>query len=179
VKRIGGNETIKINVRFIAATNKNLEQLITEKCFREDLYYRLSTAILNLPPLRERREEIIHLANHFLSSIPNPAFQSMSLSAETIEFLQAYDWPGNIRELKSTIQYSAAIAGSPVINPTDLPRKLAGEIKMSSKGNLRQEMEADLIMRILRECSNKKQAAEMLGISRATLYNKIKEFGLK
>ncbi len=179
VKKIGSDKILNVNVRFITATNKNLENLIKEGDFREDLYYRLSTAVINIPPLREQKDEIMLLASHFLSSIRNPSHSAMTLSPETAELFIRYRWPGNIRELKSTIQYSAAITESSVIDIEDLPRKLLETMHPVSKGNLRQNMEIELIIRTLKDYdNNKSKAAEMMGISRATLYNKLKEFGI-
>ncbi|QEN09512.1 sigma-54-dependent Fis family transcriptional regulator [Oceanispirochaeta crateris] len=177
VKRIGSDKIIKVDVRFIAATNKDLDALIAGKKFREDLYYRLNTAILQIPPVRERRNEVLLLAKHFLSRCKNNSKTAFSLSPQTVDFLLRYDWPGNVRELKSTIQYAAAIAGSSVIEIDDLPRKITHSLKQGTRGNLHQEMEEELICKTLKECdNNKKQAAALLGISRATLYNKLREY---
>jgi DNA-binding NtrC family response regulator len=177
VKRIGGDKIIKVDVRFIAATNKNLDELMSKGLFREDLYYRLSTAIIHIPPLRERREDILSLTDHFLSVIKKKSLRNISISQEAKEFFLNYQWPGNVRELKSTLQYAAAISGSSVIGIEDLPRKLTLTGTAGLRGSLHKEMEAELILRILKENgNNKKRAAELLGISRATLYNKIKEY---
>lgn len=177
VKRIGSDQLIKIDVRFIAATNKDLDVLMAGNKFREDLYYRLNTAVIHIPPLRDRRDEILQLAKHFLNWSNTDTKPLLSLSSKTIEFMLRYDWPGNVRELKSTIQYAAAVAASSTIQMEDLPRKLTDSIKIGTKGNLHHEMEEELIESTLRTCNNnKKKAAELLGISRATLYNKLREY---
>lgn len=179
IKRLGGSKELDVDVRFIAATNKDLDSMMAEKVFREDLYYRLSTAVITIPPLRARKETILTLAEYFLNQSCSTSLQKAIFAPETIDFLIAYDWPGNVRELKSTVQYAYAVAASPLISVNDLPRKLTESSLSHTAGNLHQEMEQDLIVRILKECNNnKKKSAEILGISRATLYNKIREYGL-
>ncbi|MDC7232855.1 MAG: sigma-54 dependent transcriptional regulator [Spirochaetales bacterium] len=179
IKRLGGNSELEVDVRFIAATNKDLDTMMAEKIFREDLYYRLSTAVITIPPLRERKETILQLTEHFLNQCSGDSIRKQTLSPDVSDFLVSYDWPGNVRELKSTVQYASAVASSPMISLDDLPRKLTDAIRPRTSGKLHQEMEEDLIKRVMKECgNNKKRTAEILGISRATLYNKIKDYNL-
>lgn len=179
VKRIGGNQVIKVDVRFIAATNKNLEEMIRLNTFREDLYYRLNTAVLYIPPLRERKNEILGLAKFFLDSFGTDTFPAFSLGPDVESFFLSYNWPGNIRELKSVLQYAAAITTSSQIGMQFFPSKITTSVPPREKKSLHQEMEEELILKVLKECgNNKQQAAKTLGISRATIYNKLREFGL-
>ena len=179
IKRIGSSQTMIVDVRFITATNKKLEKMLEEKTFREDLYYRLNTAILKLPPLRERRDEIIPLARHFLETIQNPNYPNYYLLESTTEILEKYSWPGNIRELKSTIEYAAAVSKSAQITLKDLPHRISDFKSNDIPTSRHQQMEKDLIINSLAICNNNKsKAAVHMGISRATLYNKIKEYGL-
>jgi len=120
--RVGGNATIKANVRIVAATNRNLEQAIAAKEFREDLYYRLNVVGIHLPPLRARIEDIPLLAEYFLSRIANQQHRPLlQLSGEAIKVMQAYPWPGNVRELQNTMQRACVLAASDVLLPKDLP----------------------------------------------------------
>jgi DNA-binding NtrC family response regulator len=119
---VGGNNTIRTNVRIVAATNKNLEAEILAKMFREDLFYRLNVVGLHLPPLRSRREDITLLAEYFLKRIAAQKHKpQLQLSTEAAEVLESYPWPGNVRELENTIQRAAVLATSDVLLPKDLP----------------------------------------------------------
>jgi DNA-binding NtrC family response regulator len=120
--RVGGNATLKSNVRIVAATNRNLEEAITKKEFREDLYYRLNVVGIHLPPLRARSEDIPLLAEYFLSRIAQKQHRPLlQLSGEAIKVMQAYPWPGNVRELQNTLQRACVLATSDVLLPKDLP----------------------------------------------------------
>ncbi|MBN2323980.1 MAG: sigma-54-dependent Fis family transcriptional regulator [Spirochaetes bacterium] len=178
IRRIGGDKTVSIDVRFIAASNKNLEELITKRRFREDLYYRLNAVTFSLPPLRERRDDIPLLAKFFLKHFSNNSHVK-SLDEEVLNVFKAYEWPGNIRQLKNTINYAAAIATKDSITTEDLP-PLFLEVKRSNDDlNLREITEKSIITRTL--CNNnynKKKTAEMLRMSRRTLYNKIEKYGI-
>lgn len=181
IRRIGGTATISIDVRFITATNKVIPNLISENKFRDDLYFRINTAVLNLPPLRERKEDIPLLAEYFIfMNRSKPKTTEKELSMEVLGFFLEYSWPGNIRELKNVIDYVMAVSKSAVINPHNLPPYLFSEtnppieLKESSSG------EQEKIEQILNETKyNKKKAAELLGISRKTLYNKLNKYGIK
>jgi len=120
--RVGGNATIKADVRIIAATNKTLEQEVTKKQFREDLFYRLNVVRIHLPPLRQRREDIRLLAEYFLKKIAtHKHLPQLTLSAEAVRVLEEYPWPGNVRELENTIQRACVLAASDVLLPKDIP----------------------------------------------------------
>jgi two-component system nitrogen regulation response regulator GlnG len=120
--RVGGNATIKADVRIIAATNKTLEQEVTKKQFREDLFYRLNVVRIHLPPLRQRREDIKLLAEYFLKKIAtHKHLPQLTLSAEAVRVLEEYPWPGNVRELENTIQRACVLAASDVLLPKDIP----------------------------------------------------------
>lgn len=178
IRRVGGNKTIKVKVRFIASTNKNLEQLITEKNFREDLYYRLNTVTLKLPPLRERRGDIQCLATYLLKHAALGGDKPEKiLSEDAMKLLLEYDWPGNIRELKNILNYAAALTERTVIEVRDLPPAFLNKISAPSDLNIRYKMEKDLIIEILEKYNfNKKKTAEELNMSRKTLYAKMEKY---
>ncbi len=186
IKRVGGTETIKIDVRIIAATNKNLEELVAEKKFREDLFYRLNVVTIHLPPLRERPEDIELLAEHFLNKFATENNKPVPhLSKEALELLKRYNWPGNVRELENVIERAVTLAQRPLILPEDLPRRIRQEQSPpSSVGFLPSkiplsELEKIYIKKVLEETGgNKKKAAEILGIDRRTLYRMAARYGL-
>ncbi|MGB9698384.1 MAG: sigma-54-dependent transcriptional regulator [Thermodesulfobacteriota bacterium] len=186
IKRVGGTETIKIDVRIIAATNKNLEALVAEKKFREDLFYRLNVVTIHLPPLRERLEDIELLAEHFLNKFATENNKPVPhLSKEALELLKRYNWPGNVRELENVIERAVTLAQRPLILPEDLPRRIRQEQAspatvgfLPSKIPL-SELEKIYIKKVLEETGgNKKKAAEILGIDRRTLYRMAARYGL-
>jgi transcriptional regulator with GAF, ATPase, and Fis domain len=128
--RVGGNATIRSNVRIVAATNRNLEQSIAKKEFREDLYYRLNVVGIHLPPLRARTEDIPLLAEYFLSRIATQQHRPLlQLSSEAIKVMESYPWPGNVRELQNTLQRAVVLATSDVILPKDLPLGQVGGVE--------------------------------------------------
>lgn len=185
VRRIGGNAQIPINVRFIAATNQDLPAKIANGEFREDLYFRLNAAIVEVPPLRERQEDIPQLVGYFLDDFARQHGKEVrELDRAVMERFRSYRWPGNVRELKNTISYGVAIADGPTIGVDDLPPSLRerdaprASAGAAPKGRT-QELERDLISRTLDECKwNKKRAAELLGISRKTLYAKMARYDI-
>jgi two-component system, NtrC family, response regulator AtoC len=178
IRRIGGNETIKVDVRLIASTNRDLARLIEEKRFRQDLYYRLNAAILKLPPLRERRDDIPLLVEHFLDLFSREnAKQTPTVSDAAMARFLDYGWPGNVRELKNTINYAATMSLSGAIHLEDLPASLMEAKCPDFEDSMLEEAEKRLILRTLKETgNNKKKAAEVLSISRKTLYNKLKKY---
>jgi DNA-binding NtrC family response regulator len=185
IKRVGGNEPLKIDVRIVAATNKNLEGLVEEKKFREDLFYRLNVVSLNLPPLRERAEDIQLLADHFLRKFAEENKKAISqISPEAMDLLLAYGWPGNVRELENVIERSVTLSHHSVILPEDLPRRIRAEKKQDLAQALPShlplaELEKIYIQKILEETGgNKKKAADILGIDRRTLYRMAARYGL-
>jgi DNA-binding NtrC family response regulator len=181
LRRVGGKETFRVDVRFIAATNKDLGGLTAESKFRSDLLYRLNAAILYLPPLRERREDIVPLAKRFITDYgkENGRPERRTISPQVLEVLTSYDWPGNIRELKGAIYYACAVSEGPEIQISDLPELISRVIRRKPGANPLETAEIACIARTLREEGNNKvHAAERLSISRSTLYKKINQYGL-
>ena len=177
IKRVGGTESIKVDVRIIAATNQPLEPLIKSGKFREDLFDRLNVVTITLPPLRERKEDIPFLANHFLQKFSEENHKDIShLSPEALEILNRYSWPGNVRELEHTVERAVIFSIHPMILPEDLPKKLfeeskAPEILIPEKPLSLRELEKRYALKVLQETGgNKKKASEILGIDRVTLY---------
>jgi len=203
-ERVGGNETIHVDVRVIAATNHDLEQLVAEGNFRSDLYYRLSGFTIKLPPLRERGDDIDLLANHFLHKYNREfGMEVTAISPEAMKRLRNYDWPGNIRELESVIKQSLLRAAGHMLLPEFLPEKLGGQagtiqqrqgdtfdirafvskqLELGSDDLYAETMhnvERELLTSVLRHTGgNQLQAASILGISRVTLRNKIRSLGI-
>jgi two-component system response regulator AtoC len=179
VKRVGGTENLKVDVRVIAATNKDLSQLVVEKKFREDLFYRLSVVTLLLPPLRERREDIQLLSDHFLRKYAEANDKPISrISPEAMELLMGYDWPGNVRELEHAIEHSVTLTSNPTVLPEDLPPKIRGLGLQGSPLTMRSVI-THHIQQVLRLAKwNKKLAAQLLGIHRRTLYRISKRYGI-
>ncbi len=180
IKPVGASKSIKVDVRVIAASNERIEDRVKEKTFREDLYYRLSVIPLEIPPLRERREDIPLVAEHFLrmALAKRSSKIEVKISPEVLDIFMAYNWPGNVRELESVIEQVIALSDGGLIVSDQLPEKLL-EAKDESR-NLRTfvyQKEKLHIDKILREAgSDKKKAAKILGIDLATLYRKIDRF---
>ena len=180
IRRIGGSRNIHVDVRFIAATNKDLPGLIGKQTFRQDLYYRLNATILHLPALRERKDDIPLLALHFLAEFAKVhATNATHLSSDLVARLHQHPWPGNIRELKNIINYAATIATADAIAVDDLPPHFTRLTPAVRTSNIREDMERDLILSTLKKVNyNKKKAAELLDMSRKTLYNKIDKYSI-
>ncbi len=180
IRRLGGKEVRRVDVRFIAATNKDLRTLMDEGKFREDLFYRMNAAMIQIPPLRNRRGDIPLLAHHFLAEHAegNPlALKRMDPSV--MEMLSGYGWPGNIRELKNVLNYAATISNRGLIAIQDLPPYFLAEPLRADNSNPREIIERNLILEALRKTNyNKKKSAEMLNLSRRTLYNKMEKYGI-
>lgn len=178
--RIGGVEKIKINARVITATNKNLEELIKNNGFRSDLFYRINIFPIELPPLRERKEDIPELIQYFLGK-----FGNKSISNNAKKHLIEYDWPGNVRELVNIIERASIIADSS-IEVEHLPINITGETKSNNiyeipdEGINLEEVEKKLILAAIKKAGgNKSNAAELLGITRRKLYSMMERFGLE
>jgi len=183
-ERVGAEETIKVDVRIIAATNQNLPQAIREKRFREDLFYRLNVVNLELPPLRERREDIPLLAQYLLRKHGRLNKQVEGISKEALDCLISYSWPGNIRELENTIERAVILAKEPLIKKEDLSLP-SGDIVSLDKASFSlgskslRKVERNLLATVLEETKwNLSKAAQILEISRTTLYSKIKKHKL-
>ncbi|HOG06795.1 MAG: sigma-54 dependent transcriptional regulator [Syntrophales bacterium] len=182
-ERVGGNQTIRVDVRFIAATNKNLMEMVRQGTFREDLYYRLNVFSVHLPPLRERKEDIPLLAAHFLERAGHP----VRLAEDTLQILTAHAWPGNVRELQNTLERAAVLAENGLITPSLLPGHLTGAIlsqviqppdasQPKSIDERIDEVEKGLIIEALNRSGGVQvKAAELLGINQRSLWHRIKK----
>lgn len=202
--RLGGNDTIKTDVRIIAATNKNLEEEVSRRLFREDLFYRLNVVRLHLPPLRQRVEDIRPLAEYFLQKVAmQKRLPLLQLSEEAIRVLEAHDWPGNVRELENTLQRACVLAMSDVLLPKDIPLGPAGGAERpaapAAEGATSVAAAIDLLLAaataegtellpwLEREFTlhamkitkgNQVRAAKLLGVTRSTLRKRVERFGI-
>lgn len=187
IERVGGTKTVSLDVRVIAATNRNLESMIQEGTFRSDLYYRLNVVPLNIPPLRERKDDIILIARNIMEKFKNDNDETVPLSSDVIRILQNYDWPGNIRELQNALEHASVVRSTNKIEVADLPKYLTLdkyndiEIKQFKTYNLKEHIEViekELIGESLkRNNNNKSKAINELGISRRTFYEKLNKYG--
>ena len=183
-QRVGGNEPIDVDVRIIAATNKDLKKAVADGSFREDLFYRLNVIPVTLPPLRERKEDIPLLVEHFLDRLEAEMKKRVKVSPEAMGALLAHDWPGNVRELRNVLERGAVVAQGDVIKPADLglapaPVRAPGANAPGEPVSL-EEVEKRHISEVLGPTGgNVSQAARLLGIDRVTLYNKIRKFQLR
>jgi len=180
-ERVGGEETLEVDVRVIAATNKNLTEEMKNGTFREDLYYRLNVIPIFVPPLRERRDDIPFLASHFLQRFSQERKKKViSFSPEVMEIILAHSWPGNVRELENIIDHAIIVAKQDKILLKDLPQYLLLKPLPTQEFATLQDYEKNLILRTLQETNwNKHKAAKRLNINRSTLYGKMKRYGLK
>lgn len=179
-ERVGGEETLEVDVRVVAATNKNLVEEMKRGTFREDLYYRLNVIPIFVPPLRERRDDIVPLASHFLKKFSQEKGKKINdFSPEVMEIFLAHSWPGNVRELENVIEHAVIIAKRDEIAIKDLPQNLLQK-SIAVEGLITlQDVEKDLILKTLKEMNwNKHKAAKKLKINRSTLYGKMRRYGL-
>jgi PAS domain S-box-containing protein len=187
IERIGGNKSIKVDVRIIAATHQNLRKMVDEGKFREDLFYRLNVININIPPLRERKDDILHFAKAFLNNLNKKYKKEVELSNEAIECLMSHRWPGNIRELKNIIEGAFAISDNNIIDLSHLPSNIVtnSKISRSISGNKKfNELMADYEKQIILDClrqnnNNCNRTAEELGIHRSTLYKKLDKLNIQ
>jgi two-component system response regulator HydG len=184
---LGSSRTVTVDIRVIAATNKDLAAEVKAGRFREDLFYRLNVVPLTVPPLKDRREDIPLLADHFLAIFKEKNRKFLkAISGKALDLLVRYDWPGNVRELENCIERAVILARDEVIVPADLPPQIhmqsevAGEAALGLPyGISLDEMEKVLILKTLEETGgNRTRTAEILGINRRTLQNKLKDYGL-
>jgi two-component system response regulator HydG len=186
IRRLGDNKPINVDARIIAATNQDLKSFIDEKRFREDLYYRLNVARFELPPLRERKEDIAPIVECFLGKYGKKMGRQASLGPGVMDYLLSYDFPGNIRELENLIEQGVALAQDGQIHLSDIVPKSNGNSSSSlhpgrqSLADIVQDVERDAIVRALRRVGgNKERAAELLGLSPTTLWRKMKRLQLE
>lgn len=181
LERVGGEETITVDVRIIVATNQNLEEMVKAGSFREDLYYRINVISIDLPPLREREEDIPLLAHYFLELFSRKNKKEIKgIDNDVYRLLIDYEWPGNIRELENTMERAVVIVRGNMIRREDLPATLQKADEDSpAGGNSLREHEKSLIIKVLTEKNyNISQTARKLGITRSTLYGKMKKLGI-
>jgi len=184
-RRVGGTELIKIDVRIITSSNKDLEQEVKKGSFREDLFYRLNVITIYLPRLKERKEDIPLLVDHMLTKYGLESGRGKkSMSQEALDLLMKYDWPGNIRELENVIERLVILCKDKVIRPEYLPQNIKkepeGELSIFFPNKPLEEIEKQYIYEVLKENDwNKSKSAKILGIERMTLYSKINKYNLK
>ncbi|NUM74103.1 sigma-54-dependent Fis family transcriptional regulator, partial [candidate division KSB1 bacterium] len=185
-ERVGGNELVKVDVRVISATNKDLEEAVRTNEFREDLFYRISVFPIKLPPLRDRREDIPLLAAHFIDKFARQESKEVEgIAPDALELLMAYNWPGNVRELENAIERAVVLSSTREITPKDLPNTVRsiGEKRIYESDNtlsswIEKLEEEALRNALLENGGNISQTAKKLGIGRATIYRKAKKYGL-
>ena len=185
-ERVGGAKTLQVDVRLVAATNKDLKKLVSEGKFRDDLFYRLSVVAVDLPLLRERRDDIPLLVKSFLDEFSREnGKQVRELTPEAMNLLLAYDWPGNVRELRNAIEQMVVLARGERLTVRDVPAAIRGaadltKINVVRGGMTVEDAERQLIVQALKETNgNRTKAAQRIGISRRTLHRKLKEYGLE
>jgi len=176
ITRVGGNEEIKVDVRVISATNRNLRTMVKQGKFREDLYYRLNVVTIDLPLLKDRREDILPLAEHFLKKYTEENNKSIKkFSPEVVKFMLNYSWPGNVRELENMIERGVILSKKNSITLDELPQDIIHPTPV--EGKTIEAVERNHIINVLEEAKgNISKAAKILGIRRMTLYNKLKKY---
>jgi DNA-binding NtrC family response regulator len=189
LERVGGQQTLKVDVRVIAATNKDLPAEVAAGRFREDLYYRLAVVLVHAPPLRERKEDIPELADRFLAeACERNGRRAMRFARESYLVLQGHDWPGNVRELRNLVERMAILCDGPELRPDEVAAVLPGARKPredrfregASFHQLVEEAEREIILAALaRNGENVSETARALGLERSHLYKKMKGLGLK
>ncbi|HZU44204.1 MAG TPA: sigma-54 dependent transcriptional regulator [Terriglobales bacterium] len=184
IRPVGSTKRIPINVRILAATNRDLEQAVAQGTFRRDLFFRLNVLSLRIPPLRERRQDIPVLAQHFLERLTRNSGQEKTLSDEAMKAMLAYDWPGNVRELENCLDRASAMSSGPVLHVADLPASVhSAQVQAPTNGESTSkivpiaEMEKQTILTTIDQLNGDKlMAARLLGIGKTTLYRKLKEY---
>jgi transcriptional regulator with PAS, ATPase and Fis domain len=174
--RLGGTRPVRVNVRVIAATNRDLDAAVAQGNFRADLYYRLNVFDIHLPPLRERRDDILPLAAGFLRECPGVTAE---LTREAMEALRRHDWPGNVRELRNVLERALIMCDGPFIDAEHLCLRARKDVSLSNITNL-ETLEKKAVERAMRDADgNKARAAKQLGISRMQLYTRLRKFGFE
>ncbi|MGE5247543.1 MAG: sigma-54 interaction domain-containing protein [Verrucomicrobiota bacterium] len=186
IKRVGGSETLLTDVRVVAATNRNLREEVGRKTFREDLYFRVGAIAVSVPPLRDRREDIAPIAQHFLSEMaggrPGPL---PALSSDALDALQSHDWPGNVRELRNAIQRAVVLAEGPQLLAADFA--FLGQAATADEGTpeldglsrWEKAERANIVAEMSRQGGNKTRTARSLGIAKSTLFEKLKRYRIR
>jgi len=178
--RVGGTQPMEADFRVIAATNRSLEQAIREGCFREDLYYRLNVVAFDMPPLRQRKQDIPLLAEHFLQRFTQEAHRPIDkISREAMDEMMLYDWPGNVRELQNAIERAVVVSKNRRIAPEDLPIVCRAPETAAGRHSLEQLEKAHILQTLNEHEWNIAHSARVLGIDRSTLYSKIKRYALQ
>jgi DNA-binding NtrC family response regulator len=173
--RVGGTKAVGVDVKFLSATNKDIKSEMEKGNFRSDLYYRISTLTLSIPPLRARKEDIPLLVDHTIQL--NPVFKNKKFDPEALEIFLEYAWPGNVRELQNVVHRTLLLSKNDVIEPHELPADLSPNPKVS--GRRLEDVEREHILRVLQEAGGQKaKAAEILGIDPKTLYRKLLSYGV-
>ncbi|MEW6584835.1 MAG: sigma-54 dependent transcriptional regulator [Nitrospirota bacterium] len=173
--RVGGVKEVQVDVRFISATNKDLKKEVDEGGFRQDLYYRISSLTLEVPPLREKKEDIPLLVDYIIG---NSAFRNVAVSKRALDVLSEYSWPGNVRELQNVIHRALFLAKNSVIDVNDLPPDIS--VGQRIAGKKLEDVEREHILKVYREVGGqKRKAAEILGVDPKTLYRKLSTYGIK
>jgi DNA-binding NtrC family response regulator len=174
--RVGGTREVGVDVKFVSATNKDIKNEMERGNFRSDLYYRISTLTLSIPPLRARKEDIPLLVDHTIQL--NPVFKKRKFAPKALEIFLEYPWPGNVRELQNVVHRTLLLSKQDVIEPRDLPADLGPDPRVS--GRKLEDVEREHILRVLKEVEGQKgKAAEILGIDPKTLYRKLLSYGLE
>jgi transcriptional regulator with PAS, ATPase and Fis domain len=184
IERVGDNRPVPVNVRIVSATNKNLVELVEKGLFRDDLYFRINVVPIDLPPLRDRTEDIPLLAESFFKRIRVKSGKEIKgISNDAMEVLMGYHWPGNVRELRSAFEYAFVTCQGPLIQPFHLPpnvyRWQEKMIAPTGSSMNQQDMKKERLMEALKKTGgNRSEAARILGISRVTVWKQMKKFGI-
>jgi DNA-binding NtrC family response regulator len=180
VTRVGGRESVGVDFRVVAATNRDLASMVAEGSFREDLYWRLNVVAITIPPLTERPEDVHVLAEHFLARFARQMnIKELRFAPEALAALEAHAWPGNVRELQNAVERAVVLGRPPVIRREDLPHSVVSGDRRRPAGRTLAEVERAHVDAVLCECAwNITQAAAALDVDRGTLYNKIQKYGL-
>ncbi len=189
VSRLGGVSSHPVNVRFIAASNRDLVEMVKQKLFREDLFYRLNVVKIDVPPLRERKDDISALALHFLNTFCRQYKISKAFSTEVMEFFRDYAWPGNVRELRNVVESLVIMVTAPTILPEHLPQEIRpqlqgrhGLVSVAGLAPIKEavaDVEIQLIARAVNECGSVRKAAKALHVAHSTLLRKMKNLGIE
>jgi transcriptional regulator with PAS, ATPase and Fis domain len=181
IMRLGATRPVKVEVRIIAATNRNLQEMVNSGKFRGDLFYRLMVVPIHLPPLRERKEDIPALVSHFVANFNKKFNRSQNITVEAVDIMMEYPWPGNIRELENVVEWMMVLNKAETLSTLHLPEKIQRRQALPQFGQLKQavaHLEKHMLGEARRECGSWEKAAQKLGINTATAYRKAGRYGL-